>query len=153
MPRSVENIRPRKEQLADSHAGMWPREHSTGGDIVELPTVYMFIGRIARISLPSHLHPPDDREVVSDEFLEITRCLETGSPLRRASDELCQRVNAAIAAGKLCNRLGRKLSRVIDGGLVNSEGTLLYPILDDVPELLRDEVIELEELAKFETKC
>ena len=71
MPRSVENIRPRKEQLADSHAGsMWPPEHSTGGDIVELPTVYMFIGRIARISLTSHFHPPDDREVVSDEFLE-----------------------------------------------------------------------------------
>ena len=62
-------------------------------------------------------------------------------------------MNAAIAAGKLCNRLGRKLSRVIDAGLVNSEGTLLYPILDHVPELLRDEVIELEELAKFETKC
>ncbi len=81
--------------------------------------------------------------MVSDELLKMMRCLETGSPLRRADTGLCQQINEAIDAGKIRNRLGRSVDRRVDGGLVNEERTLIYPVYDEVPQLLRDEAIEL----------
>ena len=84
--------------------------------------------------------------MVSDELLKITRCLVTGTPLARADAELCQRVNAAIDAGKLRNRLGRTIDARIDAAFVNADGSLMYPIYNEVPQLLRDEAIELHQL-------
>ena len=84
--------------------------------------------------------------MVSDELLKIMRCLETGSPLRRADANLCQQINEAIEAGKIRNRLGRGVDRRVDEGLINEERTLLYPVYDEVPQLLREAAIELSQL-------
>jgi uncharacterized protein YbaR (Trm112 family) len=85
--------------------------------------------------------------MVSEEFIKLTRCPETGDVLLRAPDGLCQQINAGIARRTVCNRGGRTLSRPIEGGLVNAGQTLLYPILDKLPRLLREEAIDVEQTA------
>ncbi len=84
--------------------------------------------------------------MVSDELLKIMRCLETGSPLQRADSGLCQQMNEAIGAGRIRNRLGHSVEEHVDEGLVNQERTLLYPVYNEVPQLLRDEAIDLGQL-------
>jgi uncharacterized protein YbaR (Trm112 family) len=84
--------------------------------------------------------------MISDEFIEMTRCLHTGRPLHRADKTLCERLNQAIGAGHVQNRSGETVARAIDAGLVNEDGSLLYPVYDDIPQLLSDEAIPLAQL-------
>ncbi len=80
------------------------------------------------------------------ELLTILRCPEDGSRLSPASDDLVRRINAAIRDGRLLNRAGKSLEGSLDGGLVREDGAILYPINDDIPVLLRDDGIPLEQL-------
>jgi len=66
--------------------------------------------------------------------------------LSPAGDDLVRRINAAIRDGRLTNLAGKRLEETIDGGLVREDGALLYPIIDDIPVLLRDDAISLDEL-------
>jgi uncharacterized protein YbaR (Trm112 family) len=77
------------------------------------------------------------------EMLEILRCPETHQTLTLAEAELVAALNAKIAAGELRNRGGETVSEPIDGGLVRADGTILYPIRDQIPEMLIDSGIAL----------
>ena len=81
--------------------------------------------------------------MIGDDFLRILRCPLTHQPLTLAGADLLERVNAAVDAGGIVNRLGETVTRRLDGGLVNQQGTLLYAIHDDIPCLLTDEAIDL----------
>ena len=74
----------------------------------------------------------------------MLRCLETGTPLCTAEAALLARLNDAVEAGNLKNRLGDPVCRPLDGGLVNQDRSLLYPIYDGIPQLLPDEAIALD---------
>jgi uncharacterized protein YbaR (Trm112 family) len=52
-------------------------------------------------------------------------------------------MNQQITAGALCSRVGKPVSKKIDGGLVRADGKFLYPIRDDIPIMLVDEAIPL----------
>ena len=80
------------------------------------------------------------------QLLEILRCPEDHSPLTEASEALLADVNAAIRAGRLTNTGRKRLEQVVEGGLVREAGDLLYPIVDQIPLLLRDEAIPLNQL-------
>ena len=82
------------------------------------------------------------------EVLEILRCPEDHTALSLASSGLVGTLNSAIRAERLVNRSGKRVDRVIDGGLVRSAGDVLYPIIDEIPVLLRDEAIELEQISE-----
>jgi uncharacterized protein YbaR (Trm112 family) len=82
--------------------------------------------------------------VIDKELLEILVFPENKTPLRLADDELVAKLNQAIGAGELKNRVGEPVKEAIDGGLVREDGALLYPILDGIPVLLVDEAILLE---------
>ena len=77
------------------------------------------------------------------EMLEILRCPETHQTLTVADADLVAKLNAAIAAGELSNRGGEVIAEPIDGGLVRADGTILYPIRDQIPEMLIDSGIAL----------
>ncbi len=76
----------------------------------------------------------------------ILVCPTDHTPLSRADGRIVARVNRAIAAGRVTNRAGRLVDCPIDGGLLRSDKTLLYPILDGIPVLLADEAIPLTQI-------
>jgi uncharacterized protein YbaR (Trm112 family) len=88
--------------------------------------------------------------VFSPEFIKITRCLHTGTGLQLAEPRLLQRLNRAIAAGQLKSVLGQSVTPALDAALINETGDLAYPVRREVPVLLRDEAIDIGQLAPQE---
>jgi uncharacterized protein YbaR (Trm112 family) len=76
----------------------------------------------------------------------ILVCPTDHTPLIKADERVVTRLNRAIAAGRVTNRAGRRVDQPIDGGLLRSDKTFLYPILDGIPVLLADEAISLAQL-------
>ncbi len=74
-------------------------------------------------------------------------CPDDQSSLTIASGELIERLNRTIAQGQLKNKAGQKLEKPLDGGLVRADKRLLYPIVDDIPMMLVDEAIPLDQAA------
>ena len=85
--------------------------------------------------------------MISAELLKILVCPENQSSLNVASSELLARLNRAIASGKVNNRAGQKLERPLGGGLLRQDERVLYPIVDEIPMLLVDEGILLDQPA------
>jgi uncharacterized protein YbaR (Trm112 family) len=80
------------------------------------------------------------------DLLAIVCCPEDHSPLATISDTLLSKLNGAIARRQLRNRAGRILEQPLDGGLQKASGELLYPIIDGIPILVREEAIPLDQL-------
>jgi uncharacterized protein YbaR (Trm112 family) len=85
--------------------------------------------------------------MISQQLLDILVCPESRTPLSVAEGDLVERLNQAIAAGRIKSRCGQKVDRPIDGGLVRQDGTLLYPIIDGIPVMLMDEAIPLDQIS------
>lgn len=85
--------------------------------------------------------------MVDAELLEILVCPETKEPVRLADAELLERVNAAIEGGTVQNRGGERVKDTIEEGLVREDGKVLYPVRDDIPIMLIDEAIVLDDLS------
>ena len=49
-------------------------------------------------------------------------------------------------------RLAERSMKSIDGGLMRARGDLLYPIIDGIPMLLRDEAIEIDQFTRTGTE-
>ena len=84
--------------------------------------------------------------MVDPELLEILVCPENKTPVKPADEELVAKTNAAIGAGGLKNRGGGLVNATIDGGLVREDGAYMYPIREDIPIMLIDEAIPLDQL-------
>lgn len=84
--------------------------------------------------------------MVDPELLEILVCPETKQAVRPAEDDLVDRINGAIREGRVTNRGGETVEDTIDGGLVREDGGVLYPVRDDIPIMLIDEAIELDDI-------
>ena len=83
--------------------------------------------------------------MIDQELLDILVCPETHQPIRLADAALVARLNERIKAGSLVNRGGTGVDEEISGGLVREDGKLLYPIRDDIPIMLIDEAIYLDD--------
>ena len=84
-----------------------------------------------------------EEHLVDPELLAILACPETHQPLAMADAKLLAAVNARIAAGECENVGGTKVEDALEGGLVREDGTLVYPIRDEIPVLLVDEGIPI----------
>lgn len=80
------------------------------------------------------------------EVLAILCCPEDHCVLKPASELLISETNNAIRRGQLRNRAGRLVERTLDGGLANASGSLIYPIFEGIPVLVREEAIPLDQL-------
>ncbi len=83
--------------------------------------------------------------MISEDLLKVIVCPETKQDLVVAEDEIVQKINDLIENGELLNRSKQKVTDKIDGGLIQKEDrTYLYPIRDEIPILLIDESISLD---------
>ncbi len=77
----------------------------------------------------------------------MLRCPENRSTLTLADSALVDQLNALVRAGRLVNRGGQTIAEPLDGALVREDQTVAYPIADDIPILLIDEGIMLDQVA------
>lgn len=85
--------------------------------------------------------------MVDPELLEILVCPETRKPVRLAEPEFLDRVNRAIAEGRLQTKGGETVRDTLEEALVREGDDLLYPVLDGIPVMLIDEGIGLDHLS------
>lgn len=84
--------------------------------------------------------------MVDEELLKILVCPENKTPVRLADQALVDQINAAIETGALKNRGGDAIDTPIDAGLVREDGAYLYAIREDIPVMLIDEAIALDQV-------
>lgn len=83
--------------------------------------------------------------MVDQSLLDILVCPETKQPLHAAEAALLGRLNASIRQGTVTTRGGEAVSDEIVEGLVRKDGSVLYPVRDDIPIMLIDESIQLSQ--------
>ena len=71
-------------------------------------------------------------------------CPETRQPVRLADSALLNQLNERIAARGLLNRARRSVSETLSEGLVRSDGKILYPVRNDIPVMVVEEGIPLD---------
>jgi uncharacterized protein YbaR (Trm112 family) len=79
-------------------------------------------------------------------LLTILRCPVTNKGLSVLKKDKLEKVNAAIAAGKLETHEGVKLAEPMAEALVTDDGKRVYPVDDGIPVLLESESIHMEQL-------
>ena len=82
--------------------------------------------------------------MVDQSLLEILVCPETKQPLSVADADLLAQLNDAIRKGGVTNRGGQRVSAPLAEGLVRQDGSVIYPVRDDIPIMLIDESISLQ---------
>ena len=83
---------------------------------------------------------------IDKELLAILCCPETKQAVSLAEESLIQKVNAAVARGEVKNFGKRPVSVELDGGLIRADRKILYPIRDNIPVMLIEEGIPLEQI-------
>ena len=84
--------------------------------------------------------------MINPELLDILVCPENRTPVCEIDGDLLEKINAAIGSGALKNRAGESVTERIEGGLVREDGKYVYAIRDDIPVMLIDEAIPLDQL-------
>lgn len=79
-------------------------------------------------------------------LFDIICCPVTRLPLEMLDGEKLRRLNAAIATGTIQNNSEHPVGEPLSEALVTRDGRLAYPIRDDIPILLEDECIDLNQL-------
>jgi uncharacterized protein len=80
-------------------------------------------------------------------LLAILCCPETKQDLTEASEGQIRRLNEAVIAGTVKNRLGQPVSEPVDGLLIRSDRQFAYLVRQDIPVMLKDEAIPLSDLS------
>jgi len=84
--------------------------------------------------------------MLDQALLEILVCPENKTPVHEADADLMSRVNAAIQSGTLKNRAGQTVEKTAEAGLLRQDGKFLYLVRDDIPVMLIDEAVPMEQL-------
>lgn len=84
--------------------------------------------------------------MVDPKLIALLRCPIDGNEVKLAEDSLVTRINDGIQRGEIRDRQEQKVMEPIDAGLVNHDGTRLYPIRGGIPTLVADEAIEVPNL-------
>ena len=83
---------------------------------------------------------------LSPDLLEILRCPENRTTLELADEALIAKLKDAVSAGNLKNKNGEAVSEKLDGGLVREDKTIVYAVRYDIPVMLVEEGIPLDQV-------
>ena len=79
------------------------------------------------------------------EIVAMLRCPREGKQLELASTGYVETLNGLIERGVLRDRIGQRVTRRIDGGLVVTGGRFVYPIRGGIATLIADEAMVVED--------
>lgn len=85
--------------------------------------------------------------MIAKDLLVLLACPVNRMSVREAEAPLLERINRAIAAGKLKHRDGRSIDGPLEGALVRQDNQCAYPVRQGIPVMLAPEGIELAGLA------
>jgi uncharacterized protein YbaR (Trm112 family) len=83
---------------------------------------------------------------VDKDLLAILCCPETKLDVSLADDALISKVNDAVSRGVLKNKAQKPVTEMLDGGLIRADKKILYPIREDIPVMLIEEGIPLDQV-------
>ena len=83
--------------------------------------------------------------MISPDLLEILCCPETKEDVALIDQTLIDKINTKISSGGIKNRGDRAVTEKIDGGLLRKDQKYLYPIREDIPIMLIDEALPMEQ--------
>ena len=83
---------------------------------------------------------------VDKDLLAILCCPETKLDVSLADDALISKVNDAVSRGVLKNKAQKPVTELLDGGLIRVDRKILYPIREDIPVMLIEEGIPLDQI-------
>jgi len=84
---------------------------------------------------------------IDNALLAILCCPETKQPVSMAEPALVKKLNEAVARGGLMNIGKKPVSEQLDGGLVRKDLKIIYPIRENIPVMLIEEGISLEQVS------
>lgn len=84
--------------------------------------------------------------MIDDDFLKMLRCPVDHRPLRVADASLLARLNQRAASGLLRNQSGGTVGEHLSDALINEPGTIAYPVIDDIPNMITDDSIPLDQI-------
>jgi len=83
--------------------------------------------------------------VIAVDLLAILCCPETKQEVSLLDQKAVERLNQRIVKGELKTKGGQPVTEKIDGGLLRKDKTVAYPIRDQIPIMLIEEGIPIEE--------
>lgn len=83
---------------------------------------------------------------IDKDLLAILCCPETKLEVALADDALIEKLNEVVSRGTLKNKAKKPVTEPLDGGLVRADRKILYPIREDIPVMLIEEGIPLDEI-------
>lgn len=83
---------------------------------------------------------------IDKDLLAILCCPETKLDVSLADDALLSKVNDAVSRGVLKNKAQKPVTEMLDGGLIRADKKILYPIREDIPVMLIEEGIPLDQV-------
>lgn len=83
---------------------------------------------------------------IDKDLLAILCCPETKQAVTLADAALIQRINEAIQNRRLQNKGKQLVTDPVEGGLLRTDSKVLYPIRENIPVMLIEEGIPLEQV-------
>ena len=84
---------------------------------------------------------------IDKDLLAILCCPETKQSVSMADSALVKKLNDAVASGSLKNKGNKPVSEQLDGGLIRADQKILYPIRENIPVMLIEEGIPLQQIS------
>ncbi|MCC9599337.1 Trm112 family protein [Stieleria sp. JC731] len=82
--------------------------------------------------------------MIDEKLLKWIRCPITGQSLRLSDAETLATLNQKISSGTLRDRSDQLVAEGLQGGLVNENADVLYPIRSGIPCLVVTSAIDLK---------
>lgn len=83
---------------------------------------------------------------ISKDLLAILCCPETKQSVVTADPALVKKLNEAVARGALLNKGQKPVVEQVEDGLVRADLKILYPIRENIPVMLIEEGIPLDQI-------